>query len=62
MKDFGIWKTALAGRSNVTMKSYPALNHLFIEGMGKSTPAEYNTPGHVSGEAIGDIAGWILAH
>jgi hypothetical protein len=44
------------------MKSYPALNHLFIEGMGKSTPAEYNTPGHVSGEAIGDIAGWILAH
>jgi len=24
-------------------------------------PAEYMTPGHVSGEAIGDIARWILA-
>ena len=61
MKDFDIWKAALAGHANVTLKSYPALNHLFIEGKGKSVPAEYMTPGHVSGEAIGDIARWILA-
>ena len=60
MKDFSIWKAALGGRSNVTLKSYPALNHLFVEGAGKSTPGEYMTPGHVSGEAIGDIARWIL--
>lgn len=62
MKDFAIWKAALAGRANVTLKSYPALNHLFVEGAGKSVPAEYMTPGHVSGEAINDIAGWIRAH
>jgi uncharacterized membrane protein/dienelactone hydrolase len=62
MKDFAIWTTALGGHSNVTLKSYPALNHLFVEGQGKSMPAEYMTPGHVSSEAIGDIAGWVLAH
>ena len=62
MKDFDIWKAALGERANVTLKSYPALNHLFIEGEGKSMPAEYMTPGHVSGEVIGDIARWILAH
>jgi len=62
MKDFDIWKAALGGRANVTLKSYPALNHLFIEGKGKSVPAEYMTPGHVSGEAVGDIAEWIRAH
>jgi len=62
MKDFGIWKAALAGRSNVTLKTYPALNHFFIEGTGKSVPSEYMTPGHVSGESIGDIARWISVH
>jgi fermentation-respiration switch protein FrsA (DUF1100 family) len=62
MKDFGIWKAALAGRSNVTLKTYPALNHFFIAGTGKSLPSEYVTPGHVSSEAISDIARWISAH
>lgn len=62
MKDFAIWKAALAGHSNVTLKSYPTLNHLFIEGTGKSTPAEYATPGHVSGEVIADIGRWVSAH
>jgi uncharacterized protein len=62
MKEFAIWKAALGGRANVTLKTYPALNHLFIEGKGKSAPAEYLTPGHVSGEAVADIAEWILAH
>jgi fermentation-respiration switch protein FrsA (DUF1100 family) len=62
MKDFRIWKTALGARPNVTLKSYPALNHLFLEGRGKSVPAEYAVAGHVSAEAIDDIARWILAH
>jgi hypothetical protein len=62
MKDFRIWQAALGGRANVTLKSYPALNHLFIAGQGKSTPAEYAAPGHVSAEAIDDVARWVLAH
>jgi len=61
MKDFDLWKTGLARKKNVTMRSYPKLNHLFVAGDGRSTPAEYDKPGHVSGEAIGDIADWIRA-
>jgi dienelactone hydrolase len=62
MTEFTNWKAALGSRPNVTLKSYPALNHLFIEGTGKSTPEEYNHPGHVSAEVISDIAKWIARH
>jgi dienelactone hydrolase len=61
MRDFANWKAALGNRKNVTLKSYPALNHLFMEGTGKSTPEEYSKPGHVSADVIDDIAGWVLA-
>lgn len=57
--DFIAWKTALAGKSNVTFKSYPALNHLFISGEGASQPSEYEKPGKVSEEVIRDILNWI---
>ena len=59
MEDFRGWKEALAGRPNVSFQSYPKLNHLFIEGEGQSTPAEYEQPGHVAGEVIHDIGQWI---
>ena len=62
MKDFAGWKTALGGRKDVTFKSYPALNHLFETGEGKSTPAEYDKPGHVAAEVVDDTAKWIQAH
>ena len=60
MEDFRGWKEALAGQPNVSFKSYPKLNHLFIEGEGQSTPAEYEQPGHVADEVIQDIGRWIL--
>jgi dienelactone hydrolase len=59
MADFAGWKKALEGKKNARLKSYPALNHLFMEGTGKSTPTEYDRPGHVSKEVVDDIAGWI---
>jgi dienelactone hydrolase len=59
MKDFNLWKAALAGRWNMTFRSYPALNHLFIAGQGKSVPSEYTQPGHVDADVIDQIAGWI---
>jgi dienelactone hydrolase len=62
MKDFSRWTTALAGKSNVTAKLYPGLNHLFIAGTGRSTPLEYDQPGHVDERVIDDIAGWIKKH
>ncbi|MGB9605545.1 MAG: alpha/beta fold hydrolase [Bryobacteraceae bacterium] len=59
MTDFERWKQALKGRPNVTFKSYPRLNHLFAAGEGKSTPAEYQKPGHVDQQVVEDIAAWI---
>ena len=59
MKDFSLWKAALAGRWNATFRSFPALNHLFIAGQGKSVPAEYAQAGHVDAEVIEQIVSWI---
>jgi uncharacterized protein len=61
MDDFGKWQAALAGRRDVTFKSYPALNHLFIPGTGASLPGEYLTSGHVADEVVRDIAAWVAA-
>ena len=61
VEEFGRWKAALGSRSDVTFRSYPALNHLFIAGTGPSLPAEYLTPGHVAEEVIRDIATWVFA-
>jgi uncharacterized protein len=59
MTDFEGWKKAVGGRRDVTLKSFPELNHLFVEGTGKSKPAEYQAEGHVAPVVIDDIAGWI---
>jgi len=59
MDEFARWKAALAGRANVTFRSYPALNHLFLPGTGKSLPAEYDQPSHVADAVVDDIAAWI---
>ena len=59
MEDFANWKKALGSRTNVRFVSYPKLNHLFIEGEGKSLPAEYSIPGNVAKVVIDDIAKWI---
>jgi dienelactone hydrolase len=59
MIDFERWKAALSTRGDVTFKSYPALNHLFMPGSGKSVPAEYMIPGNVAEPVITDIRAWI---
>jgi dienelactone hydrolase len=59
MEDFDRWKAALGGKASATLKSYSALNHLFVEGAGRSLPTEYLSPGHVSGDVVRDIADWI---
>ena len=58
--DFNGWKSALASRSDVQFKLYPDLNHLFITGTGKCTPAEYEVAGHVAEQVVVDIAVWVL--
>lgn len=61
MEEFSRWKSALTNRTDVSFHSYPMLNHLFVAGTGKSVPAEYNTPGHVSEDVVRDIATWVIA-
>jgi uncharacterized protein len=61
MKDFELWKTGLAGRKATTFKSYSALNHLFMAGEGKPSPAEYRVPTNVLAEVVNDIATWLAA-
>jgi alpha-beta hydrolase superfamily lysophospholipase len=62
MVDFRNWKDALSRRHNVELKSYADLNHLFVKGSGKSTPAEYSVRGNVSETVVDDIARWIERH
>jgi fermentation-respiration switch protein FrsA (DUF1100 family) len=59
MADFYGWKKELGGRQGVVLKSYPALNHLFSPGEGRSSPAEYEKPGHVAAEVVDDIAAFV---
>jgi fermentation-respiration switch protein FrsA (DUF1100 family) len=59
MEDLAGWKKYLSSKPSVEFKTYPKLNHLFIEGEGKGTPQEYNVAGHVAGIVIEDIAAWM---
>jgi len=60
--DYGLWQTALAGLGRAEFRLYTDLNHLFMAGSGKSTPAEYEAVGHVAAPVIADIATWLAAH
>jgi uncharacterized protein len=58
MADFNLWKKQLRRKKNVNMKSYPSLNHLFLEGEGKSLPKEYDIRGNIPWYVIKDILDW----
>jgi hypothetical protein len=57
--DFDGWKAGLGAQTNVAFRLYPNLNHQFIAGEGKSTPMEYDEPGHVEECVVTDIIEWI---
>ena len=56
------WHRALAGHANASFHTYPAMDHLLLDGTGQPTPAEYSVPGHVDAQLVADLAGWVLAH
>jgi dienelactone hydrolase len=60
-RDLDGWRRALAGRAGVTVTEYPALNHLFVSGVGKPGPAEYAETGHVFPSVVEDIAAFVGA-
>ena len=59
MADFGVWRAALARRTDARFHSYPSLNHLFMAGTGPGNPAEYRQAGHVDEAVVRDIHAWI---
>jgi pimeloyl-ACP methyl ester carboxylesterase len=56
--DQAIWEKALDGQARAV--TLPGLNHLFFRGSGKSTPAEYATPGKVDPRAVDTVASFVL--
>lgn len=59
MDSFHDWQRALDKRPQVTFKSYAKLDHLFFEGTGPSSGADYARPGNIPKYVIDDIAAWI---
>jgi dienelactone hydrolase len=63
MVDFKGWQKYLKCNKKTVFKSYPKLNHLFMEGVGKiSTPDEYEKESHIPAYVIKDIANWVRHH
>ena len=59
--DVAAWRAAIDS-SRLTVREFPSLNHLFVEGIGKATPAEYSTSsGHVAESVVNTIARWVRA-
>ena len=64
MKDFSIWQKAFIGKNGISgskAKSYPLLNYLFMEGVGKASPSEYAIFDHIPEEVMNDISSWIMS-
>lgn len=59
--DLSRWQAALDGRPDVTIRVYPADNHLFFPGSGPSSPAEYEPAQHMDPAVVADIAAWLAA-
>lgn len=59
MADYERWKVLCRLKGNVTLKSFPSLNHLFIYENGKSKPASYQTFGHVHENVIKEISDFM---
>lgn len=55
------WKTTLISNPNYQFASFQKLNHMFLEGEGKSTPEEYANRSNVPDYVIDEIAKWINA-
>ena len=59
---FADWKRALANSKNATFKSYPKLDHAFLEGVGPASDADYRQPRNVARQVVEDIAAWIKSN
>jgi hypothetical protein len=58
-QDLDVWLKGLKGRQGVTVVQFPKADHLFLDGSGPPTPADYEKPGHVDPKVIATIAAWV---
>jgi uncharacterized protein len=58
--NFQAWSDALSNNKNVTLRTYPDLDHLFMHGTGASKPTDYARLDHVSAEVVESVATFIL--
>ena len=61
-RDLAGWRTGLGHRPDVTIRTYPADDHMFFRGTGRSMPADYLQSHHVDPEVVDDIADWLTSH
>jgi len=59
MRNLKLWQQSLKKNTNVLIKSYPKLNHMFMEGEVESTYSEYYIKGNIPKYIIDDISSWI---
>jgi fermentation-respiration switch protein FrsA (DUF1100 family) len=62
MDAFHDWQHSLAGRTNDEFKSYAKLDHLFLEGSGSASDADYARARNIPKYVIEDIVTWIKKH
>lgn len=59
MTDYRAWDKWLRKNRRIVRKTYPLLNHLFMEGTGEPSVDEYNTSSHIPAYVLDDIARFI---
>jgi uncharacterized protein len=59
--DLDLWLNGLKGHPDVTVVRFPHADHLFIDGAGVPTPAEYAKPARLDPGLIPAIVSWIHA-
>lgn len=59
--DWAAWQQAVGKLPTVTLRRYPALNHLGMAGTGPGSLEEYQRRGQVDAALVADVAAWIKA-
>jgi hypothetical protein len=60
-EDLATWRVGLEGQKGAVVQTVPHLNHLFIRGEGKPSPAEYENPDHMDASVIEMIRRFMTA-
>ncbi|MBN2853897.1 MAG: prolyl oligopeptidase family serine peptidase [Clostridia bacterium] len=60
MEEYQKWVDAYSTKDNFTFANFPKMNHLFIAGMGPSSPEDYSYARSVDQTVIDTIADFIL--